>query len=398
MNILEKRMQQDPSLRQRMEQSEIQTQKLITMAQDFKGTAQVITIPVVFHVIWNDPIQNVSDEQIQSQLDVLNQDFRFLNADTLSSTHPFRDRAADAQIEFCLATRDPNGEPTTGITRTQTSVVGWDPNDADNIKSSANGGKDNWDPTQYLNIYVVKLDSLTLGFATFPEDLTTSPNLDGVVIRYEVFGTKGTAGSGDFENNTGGRTGTHEVGHWLNLRHIWGDDTCGDDFVSDTEKAEKANYDCPTFPHNASNSCGAGSDGEMFMNYMDYVDDKCMNMFTVGQSQRMNAALTGPRAGLLTSKGCQTPLSVEHNDAGRDINVYPNPNNGLFTIHMSEASSKDVTIKVQNVFGNVVKEISTNSNATIQVNAVNEFQPGTYFIRIDSGDNSIVTKKIFINK
>jgi len=112
----------------------------------------------------------------------------------------------------------------------------------------------------------------------------------------------------------------------------------------------------------------------------------------------MTAALTGPRAGLLTSKGCQTPLSVEHNDAGRDINVYPNPNNGLFTIHMSEASSKDVTIKVQNVFGNVVKEINTNSNATIQVNAVNEFQPGTYFIRIDSGDNSIVTKKIFINK
>lgn len=398
MNILEKRMQQDPSLRQRMEESEIQTQKLVTIAQDFKRTAQVITIPVVFHVIWNDPIQNVSDEQIQSQLDVLNKDFRFLNADTLSSSHPFRDRAADAQIEFCLATRDPKGEPTTGITRTQTTVVGWDPNDADNIKSSANGGKDNWDPTQYLNIYVVKLDSLTLGFATFPEELTTSPNLDGVVIRYEVFGTKGTAGSGSFENNTGGRTGTHEVGHWLNLRHIWGDDKCGDDFVSDTEKAEKANYDCPTFPHNASNACGTGSNGEMFMNYMDYVDDKCMNMFTVGQSQRMTAALTGPRAGLLTSKGCQTPLSVEHNDAGRDINVYPNPNNGLFTIHMSEASSKDVTIKVQNVFGNVVKEINTNSNATIQVNAVNEFQPGTYFIRIDSGDNSIVTKKIFINK
>ncbi|MFN4915835.1 MAG: hypothetical protein ACK5HH_00115, partial [Ignavibacteria bacterium] len=169
MNILEKRMQQDPSLRQLMEKSEIQTQKLISTNPHLKLTAQVITIPVVVHVIWNDSIQNVSDEQIQSQLDVLNQDFRFLNADTLNSTHPFRNRAVDAQIEFCLATRDPNGELTTGITRTQTSVVGWDPNDADNIKSSVNGGKDNWDPTQYLNIYVVKLDSLTLGFATFPE-------------------------------------------------------------------------------------------------------------------------------------------------------------------------------------------------------------------------------------
>lgn len=398
MNILEKRMQQDPSLRQRMEEFEIQTQKWISINHDYKRTAQIITIPVVVHVIWNDPIQNVSDEQIQSQLDVLNQDFRFLNADTLNSTHPFRDRAVDAQIEFCLATRDPNGELTTGITRTQTSVVGWNPNDADNIKSSANGGKDNWDPTQYLNMYIVKLDSSTLGFATFPEELATSPNLDGVVIRYEAFGTKGTAGAGEFESNTGGRTGTHEVGHWLNLRHIWGDDKCGDDFVSDTEQAEEANYGCPTFPYKPSNSCGTGSNGEMFMNYMDYVDDKCMNMFTIGQSQRMTAALTGPRAGLLTSKGCQTPLSVEHNDIANDINVYPNPNNGMFTIHMSEATPKDIILKVQNVFGNVVKEIRTNSNTTIQVNAINEFQPGTYFVRIDSGDNSIITKKIFINK
>jgi hypothetical protein len=398
MNILEKRMQQDPSLRQRMEESEIQTQKLISTNPHLKRTAQVITIPVVVHVIWNDSIQNVSDEQIQSQLDVLNQDFRFLNADTLNSTHPFRDRAVDAQIEFCLATRDPNGELTTGITRTQTSVVGWDPNDADNIKSSVNGGKDNWDPTQYLNIYVVKLDSLTLGFATFPEDIITSPNLDGVVIRYEVFGTKGTAGSGNFENNTGGRTGTHEVGHWLNLRHIWGDDECGDDFVSDTEKAEAANYDCPTFPHKASNKCGTGNNGEMYMNYMDYVDDKCMNMFTIGQSERMTAALTGPRSGLLTSQGCQTPLSVEHNDIANDINVYPNPNNGMFTIHMSEVSPKDVSIKVQNVFGNVVKEITSSSNSTIQLNFMNELQPGTYFIKIDVGNNSAVTKKIFINK
>lgn len=398
MNILEKRMQQDPSLRQRMEEFEIQTQKWISINHDYKRTAQIITIPVVVHVIWNDPIQNVSDEQIQSQLDVLNQDFRFLNADTLNNTHPFRDRAVDAQIEFCLATRDPNGELTTGITRTQTSVVGWNPNDADNIKSSANGGKDNWDPTQYLNMYIVKLDSSTLGFATFPEELATSPNLDGVVIRYEAFGTKGTAGAGEFESNTGGRTGTHEVGHWLNLRHIWGDDKCGDDFVSDTEQAEEANYGCPTFPYKPSNSCGTGSNGEMFMNYMDYVDDKCMNMFTIGQSQRMTAALTGPRAGLLTSKGCQTPLSVEHNDIANDINVYPNPNNGMFTIHMSEATPKDIILKVQNVFGNVVKEIRTNSNTTIQVNAINEFQPGTYFVRIDSGDNSIITKKIFINK
>ncbi len=399
MTNLEKRMIQDPSLRQRMEESEIHTQKWISTNSDFKRTAQVITIPVVVHVLWNDSIQNVSDAQIQSQLDVLNKDFRFLNADTLDGMHPYRSRAADTRIEFCLATRDPNGNFTTGITRTQTSEVSWnafDEDEADNIKSSANGGKDNWDPTQYLNMYIVKFDSVLLGFATFPEELATSPNLDGVVIRYEAFGTSGTAGLGGFEKNMGGRTATHEVGHWLNLRHIWGDDSCGNDFVSDTESAEKANFGCPTFPHKASNSCGTGSDGEMFMNYMDYVDDKCMNMFTSGQGERMTAAITGPRSGLLTSLGCQTPLSVENNSNLNEISIYPNPNNGMFTIFMTEVSPKNINIKIENVLGKVVKEMNNISGTQIQVNLNNEFQPGAYFIRIDAGNNNVITKKIFI--
>ena len=392
-------MIQDPSLRQRMEESEIHTQKWISTNSDYKRTAQVITIPVVVHVLWNDSIQNVSDAQIQSQIDVLNKDFRFLNADTLDGMHPYRSRAADTRIEFCLATRDPNGNFTTGITRTQTSEVSWnafDEDEADNIKSSANGGKDNWDPTQYLNMYIVKFDSVLLGFATFPEELATSPNLDGVVIRYEAFGTSGTAGLGGFEKNMGGRTATHEVGHWLNLRHIWGDDSCGNDFVSDTESAEKANFGCPTFPHKASNSCGTGSDGEMFMNYMDYVDDKCMNMFTSGQGERMTAAITGPRSGLLTSLGCQTPLSVENNSDLNEISIYPNPNNGMFTIFMTEASPKNINIKIENVLGKVVKEMNNISGTQIQVNLNNEFQPGAYFIRIDAGNNNVITKKIFI--
>lgn len=399
MTNLEKRMVQDPLLRQRMEESEIHTQKWISTNSDFKRTAQVITIPVVVHVLWNDSIQNVSDAQIQSQIDVLTKDFRFLNADTLDGMHPYRSRAADTRIEFCLATRDPNGNFTTGITRTQTSEVSWnafDEDEADNIKSSANGGKDNWDPTQYLNMYIVKFDSVLLGFATFPEELATSPNLDGVVIRYEAFGTSGTAGLGGYEKNMGGRTATHEVGHWLNLRHIWGDDSCGNDFVSDTESAEEANFGCPTFPHKASNSCGTGSDGEMFMNYMDYVDDKCMNMFTSGQGERMAAAITGPRSGLLTSLGCQTPLSVENNSNFNEISIYPNPNNGMFTIFMTEVSPKNINIKIENVLGKVVKEMNNISGTQIQVNLNNEFQPGAYFIRIDAGNNNVITKKIFI--
>jgi hypothetical protein len=397
MKILEKRIQQNPALKQKMEQSEIQTQNWISSNPNFKRSRQIITIPVVVHVIWNDPIQNVSDAQIYSQIEVLNEDFRLLNADSLEDTHPFWVHATDAQIEFCLATRDPNGNPTTGITRTQTSVVAWEEDDLDYIKSTADGGRDNWNPTQYLNIYVVNLDGTTLGFASFPDELATDPDLDGVVIRYEAFGYTGTAGSGDFDVNDGGRTGTHEVGHWLNLRHIWGDDDCGDDFVADTEPAEEANYGCPNFPHRDFNNCGTGEDGEMYMNYMDYVDDDCMNMFTYGQVQRMYAALNGPRSGLLTSQGCQAPVSVQNILYVNDVNVYPNPNNGSFTVNVSSFTTKNLTISIENILGKVIKEFDNISSNSIHINSDNEFQSGLYFIRIDAGNNNVVTKKIIIN-
>ncbi|MBS4060069.1 MAG: T9SS type A sorting domain-containing protein [Bacteroidetes bacterium] len=396
MQVLEKRIQQNPALKQQMEQSEIQTQDWISSNPNFNRSRQIITIPVVVHVIWNDPVQNVSDAQIYSQIDVLNEDFRLLNADSLDNTHPFWIYTADAQIEFCLATRTPDGNATTGITRTQTSVVAWGEDDFDYIKYTAYGGRDNWDPTQYLNIYVVNLDGSTLGFAAFPDELVTNPDLDGVVIRYEAFGNIGTAGSGDFSLNDGGRTGTHEVGHWLNLRHIWGDDNCGDDFVEDTETAEGENYGCPSFPHRAFNSCGSGESGEMYMNYMDYVDDHCMNMFTFGQAQRMYAALNGPRAGLLTSQGCQAAVSVQSILSANDISVYPNPNNGSFTIDVSSIGSKNITVKMENVLGEIVREFDTNSSTPIHINSDNKLQSGIYFIRIDAGNNNVVTKKIFI--
>jgi hypothetical protein len=130
---------------------------------------------------------------------------------------------------------------------------------------------------------------------------------------------------------------------------------------------------------------------------MDYVDDLCMNMFTIGQSERMTTTITGVRSGLLTSLGCQTPLSVENNSNIKEVSVYPNPNSGTFTIHMSEVSPKNINIKIENVLGKVVKEINNISSSTIQVNSNNELQPGTYFIRIDAGNNNVITKQIFIN-
>ena len=397
MEILNKRISRDPSIAERMKISEIKTQKWVAEhPKQKRGISQLVTIPVVFHVIWNDPIENVTDEQIYSQLDILNDDFRLLNADTLDETHPFYDITADTEIEFCLASVDENGDATSGITRTQTSVTTWDDNNLDDIKSSANGGQDNWDATEYLNVYVVNLAGSTLGFATFPEDLATDPFMDGVVIRYEAFGDIGTAGSGTFESNDGGRTATHEVGHWLNLRHIWGDSTCGDDFVEDTEIAEDANYLCPDFPHNANSNCGSDIDGEMYMNYMDYVDDNCMNMFTLGQAARMQAALAGPRIGLFTSNGCGLPNSVVKKFNEKSIELYPNPNNGIFTINIKNSTVKNSVITIFNVLGEQVKTINLTNINTTQIN-LSEFGIGAYFLQVRA-ENNTITKKVFVTK
>jgi hypothetical protein len=397
MEILNKRISNDPSIKERMKNSEIKTQKWVAEnPKQKRGGSQIITIPVVFHVIWNDPIENISDNQIYSQLDILNDDFRLLNPDSLDESHPFWELTADSEIEFCLASVDENGDATTGITRTQTSVVTWDDNNSDDIKSTENGGLDNWDATEYLNIYIAHLEGGKLGFATFPEDLELDPFMDGIVIHFEAFGDEGTAGSGTFEANDGGRTATHEVGHWLNLRHIWGDDICGDDFVEDTEIAEDANYQCPNFPYNDNSTCGSGPDGEMYMNYMDYVDDNCMNMFTIGQATRMQAALNGPRSGLLTSNGCGSPNSIVKQFDDKSIELYPNPNNGNFTLNIKNSNIKNSTISIFNVLGENVKTIILTNMNSSQIN-ISEFGIGAYYLQV-STDNKTITKKVIVTK
>jgi len=206
---------------------------------------------------------------------------------------PFKTLAADARIEFKLATTDAAGNPTNGITRTQTANASF--TDDDGIKSAASGGVDPWPADRYLNIWTApRLTSPQgdlLGYAQFPGG---SAATDGVVILHSAFGTGGTAAA-PFDL---GRTATHEVGHWLNLRHIWGDDGngCnGSDFVDDTPNQAGPNFNKPAFPHA---SCNNGPDGDMFMNYMDYVDDEAMFLFTAQQVVRMRAALDAARPGL----------------------------------------------------------------------------------------------------
>ncbi|WP_214403549.1 zinc metalloprotease [Pseudonocardia lacus] len=247
----------------------------------------VVRIPVVVHVVHRTAQENISDEQVRSQIEVLNRDFRRRNPDVDQVPEVFADLVADARIEFDLATTDPDGEPTEGVTRTRTSASSFA--DDDRIKSAAAGGADAWPSDRYLNLWVGRLSGGLLGYAQFPGG---PPETDGVVITFTAFGTLGTAAE-PFDQ---GRTATHEIGHWLNLRHIWGDDgtgCSGSDFVDDTPNQGGENTGRPTFP---SVSCDNGPHGDLYMNYMDYVDDVAMFMFTSGQAQRMRACLDNDRS------------------------------------------------------------------------------------------------------
>jgi hypothetical protein len=222
------------------------------------------------------------------------------NSDVQSVPSVWRDIVGNASIVFKLADRDPNGATTNGITRTSTHVESFSDDDA--VKSITTGGADAWPADRYLNLWVCHLQDI-LGYSQFPGGPAPT---DGVVIDYRAFGTIGTAGP-PFNL---GRTATHEVGHWLNLFHIWGDDgtgCTGTDQVDDTPNQAGPNTGNPTFPHI---TCNNSPNGDMFVNFMDYVDDRCMVMFTAGQVERMHAALDLVRSSFLAENNLQSEPSA----------------------------------------------------------------------------------------
>ncbi|MGG8495850.1 GEVED domain-containing protein, partial [Tenacibaculum sp. TC6] len=279
MDNLEYRQSKDPSLKLRMQKIEEFTQQRVKKMKNYQGkiVGNIIQIPVVVHVIYSNSQENISEAQIQSQITVLNEDYRRTNADKTNKWS----QAADTEIEFYLAKVDPNGNPTNGITRKSSTKTSWGTNDA--MKKSSQGGVDPWNTAEYLNMWVCNIGGGILGYAQFPGG---SAATDGVVMGPQYFGSS-DKGSGFYLSSPfdKGRTTTHEVGHFLNLRHIWGDGGCGvDDFVSDTPESDAANYGCAS----THSSCGSL---DMVENYMDYSDDTCMNLFTLGQKNRMRAVL-----------------------------------------------------------------------------------------------------------
>jgi hypothetical protein len=255
----------------------------------------IVKIPVVVHVVYKSDEQNISKQQIQSQITALDKDYRKLNADIKKVPSAFKKYIGDARVIFNLAIRDPDGKPTDGITRTHTNVDSFSAMH-NPVKSNKTGGADAWPRDRYLNLWCCSLGDELLGYAQFPGGPAET---DGVVINYHAFGTMGTA-TAPYDK---GRTATHEIGHWLNLLHIWGDDKggCeGSDNVEDTPNQAGPNFDTPSFPHV---TCDNGPKGDMFMNYMDYTPDAAMVMFTKGQIHRISATLDGPRAAIVNSDG-----------------------------------------------------------------------------------------------
>ncbi len=325
---------------------------------------EVIVVPVVVHVLYNTSEQNIPDQHIIDQINSLNNDFRRRNKDTANTPEPFKSVAADARIVFCLAKTDPNGKNTSGIIRKYTSEKQFMADDQ--MKFTSRGGDDAWDASRYLNLWVCNLFGRTLGYAVMPGG---DPSLDGIVVQYRVFGNGNYLGA-PFNK---GRTLTHETGHWLGLKHIWGDmdsEECGSDGIDDTPPQKSSNSGCPSFPK--TSACSINSNGDMFMNFMDFTDDGCMNLFTTGQAREMRSqfAKTGRRNSFLNSTACESsgeeggPQTI---DSLQDIiQIYPNPFTEQIIIKgrsFNEVNGKFV--RIYNLQGKLIKTFSLQSQTTI---------------------------------
>jgi hypothetical protein len=377
----------NPALQQAIDAEEQHTAQFVQAHPNGYQNRAVVTIPVVFHVVYFNTAQNISNTRLTAQLDVLNKDYRKLNTDANLVPSAWTSIAADCEIEFCLAQRDPNGNFTTGIERIQSTTASWTTNDQ--VKFASSGGANAWDRSKYLNIWVCSLSGGILGYSTFPGG---PANVDGVVLSYQYVGTTGSTAP-----YNKGRTGTHEIGHWLNLKHIWGDDgsSCsGSDNVGDTPNQASENYGCPTFPW--TDACSSSSPGVMFMNYMDYTDDACMYMFTSGQKTRMWAALNGSRLSIQTSNGC-TPVGLAAISLQGTFSVSPSPTNGAFTLSFGATGMQNFDITIYNLLGESVfsHHYDMLNEAELHLDLEGN-APGIYMIQLSSPAGR-TTKKIMLN-
>jgi len=316
--VMDELIKKYPSLKKEMEQNRQKTLQAFQQIKIAQRTNATYTIPVVVHVVLSNPA-TVTDAQVQSQIDVLNEDYAGLNADSTRIPAAFKPLFGKSNIRFCLARRDVKGDASNGIVRVTSSTIS-SPGDNDPVKYTCKGGSNAWDPTKYLNIWVCQMPSGFLGYTFFASDpLSVIPLVErGFVNSFRSFG-RGSIAQAPFNL---GRTATHEIGHFFDLNHIWGPNNCDgaqncqdEDGIGDTPKQVKCTFGAPAADSIITDSCTATAPGIMWMNYMDYVDDRAMVMYTPEQYNRMEAVLlsTPWMLALTSSDGC-TPLPSLNRD------------------------------------------------------------------------------------
>ena len=372
----------------------------------------IYTIPVVVHVVYNTPQQNLDDSVILNQIQILNDDYQRMNADTVNMRSDFDIVKGSPQIEFVLAQVDPNGTPTTGITRTNTpsasfgslAIISGDFSDLEKVKSTVDGGIDPWDQSRYLNIWVCNMSvdffgqeiTALLGYATPPSGLpnwppgSTAGMSDGIVIQYQSFGSNNPnvldAGGGPIDVR--GRTPVHEVGHYLGLRHIWGDGDCtAQDGIDDTPNADaQSNSDCDITKNTCVDIIQGVDLPDMVENFMDYSAETCQNSFTQGQVELMHGVLENQRYDL-----------VYNNPAGlSDLSIFdweisPNPATDELSLFGIEDFN---SMTIYSLSGQSV--ISTPINGNTQTIDVRQLESGMYILKVAGNQQQIDTKRIVI--
>ena len=429
--LYEHLMHTDPQAARKMQQHEQQTRILTqqyeqAIAGQASKTTAAVTIPVVFHIVL-DATQQAQlggaagiKRRVDSQMAVINRDFNALNPDSVNIPAAFKPYYGNAEVKFALARRTPTGQSTPGYQIITTNQPGFELQGGgpptspgfgfSGAKYVSTGGADGWDPTRYINVWVVNMTdggqpTSILGI-TIPQSFVSGfgipQNEIGLVLNYGAFGKRWSATNYFITNADRGRTLTHELGHLFDLRHIWGDDNGNcpgaggqDDGVSDTPPQADENYGCPSYP---AISCNNGPSGDMFMNFMDYTNDLCMLMFTKGQVNRMNAQLRAPNGPLreLTNHPelLQWPASVSSlQSAANGMSVVPNPSTGSIEIYLDQPGQHISRLRVINTIGQTVRVLQpADHNSTYMRADLSDLPRGMYLIQCQTGSQQFVSK------
>ncbi|MCD6063052.1 MAG: Peptidase pregnancy-associated plasma-A [Flavipsychrobacter sp.] len=416
-DILNSKLANDPTFPAKYEQFQNDVNSRVTAyekltANTAQKTTATATIPVVFHVVLTQAeitslggTEGIYKRAIL-QLDALTRDFNGLNADSTKMHAAFKSKFGKANMYFTLPHRKPDGTGTLGveIKVAPAGFAGYG-KQTDSMKESVIGGLDPWDPEKYLNVWVVNVNYPGLmgwGYSPDYASLLGIPQFQGIVIDYQVFGQKKAPSVGGYiPGADSGRTLVHEMGHFFNLWHIWGNTEVGsgvctdDDGVSDTPQQEDGNYQC-VFP-NVRTNCHSQSGGEMYMNYMDYTGDHCTVMFTKGQVTRMLAQITpgGPSDGLTKyPEVLQWPTAVADIERTTAVDVFPNPTNGMINVSFSNANGLQA-ITIINIMGQSIKQINASGNQSDYNFDLSDLAKGVYTLhcRFEEGT---VTRKIVL--